>query len=92
MENCTVLFYSVGWSNCFLPHPNICGLVKFAFLFQVLDESIYSFHLSGNVDILRTVLRTFVAACAVVGLSQFGHRTVVTDEERASRLAVGGVL
>ena len=75
-----------------LPHPNICGLVKFAFLFKVLDESVDTLHLSGNVYPLRAVLGAFVTSYAVVGLSQLGHRTVVTYEECASSLTVGGVL
>ena len=81
-----------GISKNRLSHPNICSLVKLTLLFQVLDESVDTLHLTGNVYPLRTVLCTFVTTDAMVGLSQFGHRAVVTDKECASCLAVGGVL
>ena len=88
-----VLIFSIRDMTCKeLSHPNICCSVKFAFLLQVFYECVYALHLSGYVNSLRAVCSTLVAVDAVVGLSQFGNRTVVTDEDCAARFAVVGIL
>lgn len=54
----------------------------------MLYKAVDSGHFGRNVNLLWTVLNTFLTAYAVIGLTQTGHATVVAHKECLTRLAI----
>ena len=73
----------------YLSRPQVVGLViKFLALLQRFHKLVDTAHLFRDIEALRTFLYTLVASDAMVGLTELGHRTVITDEVIPTKLPV----
>ena len=61
-------------------------------LLQVLCIPVDSVQFLGNIDALRAMVHTLIAADAMAGLPQAGHAAVVAHEKGPPGLAIVSVL
>ena len=65
-----------------LSGPQIIGLViKFLSLLQCFHKLVDTSHLFRDIDALRTLPDTLVTTHTMIGLTKFGYRTVITNQE-----------
>ena len=57
-------------------------------MFQGLYKPVDTIHLLGDIDALRTFLHADATIGAMVGLTELGHRTVVTNEEGSTKFPI----
>mgnify|MGYP007066027048 CR=1 FL=1 len=61
-------------------------------LFELLDVTVNTVHLIGDLDILRAMLHALAATDTMVRLAQLWHRAVVAHKKRPAGTPILGVL